>query len=219
MLEQASLYLFLVGLGLILAGYLWFVVRAFKTRWFWGLATLIPPFFLLFLCFHFRKARLPALVSLVGVGCIAGVTYTNRHDWFVDLGPREEMVDGEQHITLTGWDRSSYKFLLFKRDVVVLQMANEDVTDETLGYLRGLSKLRELDLRHTQITDASLSILKELPALQDLRLEGTKITDTGFREHLADKESLERIDLRDTSVNRETVKAWRDAKPGRKALR
>ena len=26
----------------------------------------------------------------------------------IDLGPREKMVDGERHITLTGWDRKDY---------------------------------------------------------------------------------------------------------------
>ena len=69
-------------------------------------------------------------------------------------------------------------------------MANPDVTDQTLEMIKGMDKLKELDLNDTQVTDAGLRMLKDLPALNTLRLKNTRITDKGFQEELAGKESL-----------------------------
>ena len=74
----------------------------------------------------------------------------------VDLGPRDKNVDGERHVTLTGWDRGDYSVLRLMPDVSVLQMANADVTDDVLEGLRGMKNLHELDLNGTQVTDAGL---------------------------------------------------------------
>ena len=105
----------------------------------------------------------------------------------IDLGPRETIVDGQRHITLTGWDRKDYALLGSKHDVAVLQMANPDVTDQTLEHLKGMNRLKELDLNDTQVTDSGLKILRDLPALASLRLKNTKVTDQGFQESLADE--------------------------------
>ena len=136
----------------------------------------------------------------------------------VDLGPRDKIVAGERHLTLTGWDRKDYSELAQRADAVVLQMANPDVTDETLLYLKGFDRLKELDVSDSKITDAGLKTLRDLPALATLRLKNTKITDAGFRDALAEKESLQRLDLTDTAVDRETVEAWKKAKAGRRAM-
>ena len=93
-------------------------------------------------------------------------------------------------------------------------MANPDVNDQTLESLKGMKLLRELDLNGSQVTDAGLEILKELPALASLRLARTKISDKGFRSALFAKESLMQLDLRGTSVSKETIQEWRGAKPG-----
>jgi hypothetical protein len=98
-------------------------------------------------------------------------------------------------------------------------MANPDVTDQTLEYLTGDRRLRELDLNDTQITDHGLAVLAVLPALEILRLKGTKITDEGFRKELGTKESLRQLDLRNTAVTAESAKLWKDAKKGRRVLR
>ena len=74
----------------------------------------------------------------------------------LDLGPREKLVDGERHLTLTGSDRKDYSVLKLKPDVVVLQMANPDVTDQSLESLKEMKALQELDLNGTQVTDAGL---------------------------------------------------------------
>lgn len=60
--------LILLGLLLILAGYVWLVARAFERSLFWGLASLLPPLALLFVLVHWRPAR--SAVALGGLGCI-----------------------------------------------------------------------------------------------------------------------------------------------------
>ena len=35
----------------------------------------------------------------------------------LDLGPREKLVDGQRHLTLTGWDRKDYSILKLIPDV------------------------------------------------------------------------------------------------------
>ena len=123
----------------------------------------------------------------------------SRH---INLGPREKTVNGELHITLTGWDKQTkdYALLARKPETVVLQMANADVTDDTLRHLSGLKRLQELDLNDTQISDGGLRVLAEFPSLRVLRLRGTKVTDQGFRDHLLGKESLLELDARETTI-------------------
>ncbi len=60
--------LILLGLLLILAGYVWLIGRAFERSLFWGLASLLPPLALLFVVVHWRHAR--SAVALGGLGCI-----------------------------------------------------------------------------------------------------------------------------------------------------
>jgi hypothetical protein len=119
------------------------------------------------------------------------------------------MVDNERHVTLTGWDRSDYDVLNTMRDVSVLQMANPDVTDQTLDLLKEMNQLIELDLNYTKVTDAGLATLRGLPALAILRLKATAVTDEGFRAHLLDKESLLELDLRETQVTSKTLREWK----------
>ena len=96
--------------------------------------------------------------------------------------------------------------------------ANQDVTDSTLLNLRGMTRLRELDLSGTQVDDDGLKELEPLKGLETLRLQGTRITDEGFRKWLQPREGLKQLDLRKTAVTKETGKAWRDAQAGRRLL-
>ena len=195
-MDSYALYINLAGLAVITVGCLGLIIRAFR---------------------HWRKGLLP--LGLIGLGLvITGFPPAYRLLVPIDLGPREKIVDGERHITLTGWDRKDYALLGSKRDVVVLQMANPDVTDQTLEHLKGMSALKELDLNNTQVTDAGLKVLKDLPALRVLRLKNTKITDQGFQDALAGKDSLMQLDLTGTQVSRETVQTWQKAKDGRRAM-
>jgi hypothetical protein len=219
MMENYALPITVAGLTVMTVGWVWMIVRAFRHRLGWGLAVLVlPPLALVFGFRHWRKGLAPLTWIAVGLSLTA---FPPAFSLLVpiDLGPRERVVEGQRHITLTGWDRKDYALLGSKSDVVVLQMANPDVTDQTLEKLKGMNSLKDLDLDNTQVTDAGLKILKELPALASLRLKNTRITDQGFQEALAGKDSLMQLDLTGTGVNRETVKAWREAKSGRRAMR
>ena len=138
---------------------------------------------------------------------------------FNTLGPLNKIVAGERHLTLTGWGRHDYSTIVAYPDTIVLQMANSDVTDETLSYLAEMNQLRELDLNNSLVTDVSLDAISKRPKLRDLRLARTKITDEGFRQHLMDKESLTKLDLTGTSVASKTVREWKAINPERKALK
>jgi hypothetical protein len=167
---------------------------------------------------QWRPVRWPACLLIVAAVLVAvpyGVNaYAQRH---LDLGPRERVVDGEVHLTLTGWDRSDYSFLRNKPDTAVLQMANADVTDDTLEYLRGMTHLRELDLSGTAVTDRGLTALDGLP-LEKLHLARTRVTDAGVREHLTPLQTLRLLDVSGTQVSDEALAAWKKARPGRRAL-
>jgi len=216
-IEKLGLYFMIGALALLIVGWMWLLVAAFKVGKLWGLGVLLlPPLALVFIPGHFRRARGPCAVLLLGLIVAAvpyGVNYYHQH--FVDLGPREKMVDGELHLTLTGWDQKDYSVLRYRRRVVVLQMANADVDDQTLSYLDGLELLRELDLSDTHISDEGLAILARLPSLQKLRLERTQISDEGFHKYLAAKESLKKLDLTGTAVKSKSKRDWKKAQDGR----
>ena len=219
-MESRALYMQLGGLAVAVLSWIWVLVRAFRQHRRWGISSLIlPPVGLIFTGRHPRKGAVPLSLFLVCL-LVAATPAIYTLSVSPDKSVRERIVDGEQHLTLTGSDPNSKDApdLKLKQDVAVLQMANPDVTDHSLEPLREMKALRELDLNGTQVTDAGLEILKELPALRSLRLARTKITDKGFRTALFDKESLMQLDLRGTGVSRETIQAWRDAKPGRRVL-
>ncbi len=176
MLEAYGLWILVGSVVLGTIGYLWLVVRAFKQRLVWGLGLLIfPPLALFFSVRHFRRARGPILDMLVAALAFAtpyGMSYYAEH--FVKLGPHERRIDGEVCITVTGLKDFDYAALLWRPDTAVLQMANEDVTDRTLEYLKDMNQLHSLDVSGAQITDEGLRILAELPRLRELRLARTK---------------------------------------------
>jgi hypothetical protein len=217
-MASRAFYMQLGGLAVALLAWFWLLVRAFRQNRRWGLGSLVlPPVGLFFVGRYPRKGIAPLLLcmsSLVITAAPAVYTLCVR----LDLGPRDKLVDGQRHLTLTGWDRKDYSVLRLAPNVALLQMANPDVTDETLESLKDMKALQELDLNGTQVTDAGLKILKDLPSLTRLRLAHTKISDQGFHDVLSAKESLMQVDLSGTLVSRETAKAWRDAKSGRRVL-
>jgi Leucine-rich repeat (LRR) protein len=167
-----------------------------------------------------KRLRGPALLIVLSM-LMTGlpIVINSAVTRLISLGPLESNVAGERHLTLTGWDRQDYSVIANRTDTIVLQMANADVTDETLRYLASLKQLRELDLNNSQITDEGLKQLAELPKLRDLRLARTRITDEGFRQYLIGKESLMNLDLTGTSVSSKTVREWKSFNSERKALK
>lgn len=218
-IERYLPVVFLVGLGLVAAGYVLVVVAGFRQRAAWGVGLLVfPPLGPVFAWKHPRRGLAPLAVLALGlVATAAPPLYTRLTP--VDLGPRERVVDGERHLTLTGWDRSDYTFLRSKRDAVVIQMANPDVDDSVLQNLRGMDRLRELDLSGTVVSDAGLAGLVDLPKLETLRLRGTRVTDAGVQGLLDGITGLKQLDVRETGVSRELVQRWRSGASGRRALR
>jgi hypothetical protein len=218
-MENRAFYL-QIG-GVIVAGlaWIWLIARAFRQRPAWGWSSLVlPPAGLAFAMRYRRRAVAPLVLFILAM-LIAAVPAIYILCVRLDLGPRDKIVDGQRHITLTGWDRNDYSILSLIKDASVLQMANPDVTDQVVEKLRDMKELRELDLNRTQVTDAGLKALRELPVLEKLRLAWTKITDEGFHNELSTKRSLTELDLQHTAVSRESIKAWHDSAPGRKAMR
>jgi hypothetical protein len=219
--ETYLVYILAAGAALAAVGVLWLMVTAFRQQVLWGLACfpLLVGMPVFAMC-HWPRARRPVALLLFGAVVLTAPFAVNRvQQYFLDLGPREKRVDGELHITLTGWDRTDYAVLRARPETVVLQMANPDVTDQTLEYLAGMTRLRELDLNDTRITDRGLETLARIGTLETLRLKNTAITDEGFREHLMPLASLRELDLRGTKVTGPTVRAWKAEKPDRRALR
>lgn len=72
-------------------------------------------------------------------------------------------------------------------------------TGAGLNHVRGLPRLRELDLGGTHVTDAGLEHLKGLRQLQWLAPRGTEVTDAGL-EHLKGLRQLRTLDLSFTRV-------------------
>jgi hypothetical protein len=221
-IEKYGILVMALGAVLGLIALAWLVARAFRVHVAWGLGCLLlPPAMVVFGVRYFRRLTGPLILLSAGAVLMGGTvglsSFLARH---LSLGPRERLVDGERHLTLTGWDRTDYSLLRTKLDTVVLQMANPDVTDETLQYLEGMSRLRELDLNDSQITDAGLPLVSRLPALRILRLRNTRVTDQGVRELLSGKSELLELDVRQTGVTSKTLRAWKaENKEQRKYLR
>jgi hypothetical protein len=217
MWETLGPYFHGAGAALLLVGFIKLVAAAFRYRLAWGLGTLLvlpAPFFVLN---HFRKAVGAVLVMFLGVAvAVAPLVIDKFHLFPVEVKPIEKTVEGEPTLTVTGLTDFDYATLKDKPYLEVLQMANEDVTDQTLENLKGLKSLHELDLSNTQVTDEGLKVLSELPRLAILKLNGTKVTDEGIRQYIFPLESLMQLSLERTKTTRPTRLEWREAKQGRR---
>ena len=125
-------------------------------------------------------------------------------------------VDGKLHVTVTGIPNFDYDRLKEYEDADVLQMANPEVTDETLRKLANFKMLKELDLSDTQVDDAGLEILKNCASLEKLRLANTKITDDGFRKYIMPRDWIMEIDVSGTEILGKTLRRWKAEKDKRK---
>jgi hypothetical protein len=218
--EQIAAVSLVFGFVCLIVASVWIWIAAWQVSWKWGLGlTLFAPAAPVFIYRHSTRVKWPIWLLLLSVLLIGIPFGMNAIVQRIDLGPRERIVDGERHITLTGWDQHDYSILKSRPDLVVLQMANPDVTDDTLENLRGMTRLKELDLNDTQVTNQGLTLLKDLPELARLRLRSTKITDDGFQRELAGKETLMELDVRETLVTSKTMREWKKNKDGRRYLK
>ena len=188
---------FYSGLIVIAFALIWIAVKFFKRDW--------------------SRLAKPIAALSIGLALVTGPAVVSRR-LEVDLGPRVVMVDDERHVTLTGWNGTSYEILRSYPDTVVLQMANKNVDDQTLGLLVNMNSLRELDLNDTSITDVGLVTLGRLPSLRTLRLRSTAITDERFENFLRHSESLRQVDVRQTSISEKVILRWKELGENRRAL-
>ena len=190
----------LIFLGLLLAsvGALWLLGR--------GLAVLMR-----------RRARRQLLqpLLLVAAGLVVGAVpfaYQRAYLAIVGLGERERVIGGERALNLTGWDRGGYEILREKPDIVMLEMGNKDVTDDTLALLGGLPRLKELTLNDSALTDAGLAKLAGLPQLESLRIARTQVTAEGVRAFLAaPPPRLRQIDVSGNRIPTSILRQWKNA--------
>jgi len=205
MMEYVGASLIFAGLAAIMAGMAWGVLCllavAFRRR-------------------PVRRLLLPA--GLVVAGLLVGavpVAYQHVVLAIVGFGERERVVDGERMITLTGWDRDDYSLLADRPDVVVLDMGNPDVTDDTLRLLEGCDRLRELTLSDSGISDAGLELVATLPSLESLRIARTGVTADGVRRLLATAPRLEKLDVTGVDMPTSILRDWKNAAAGGVATR
>jgi hypothetical protein len=219
--ETVGAAVLIAGVVLTSIAWIWLLVLAFRTRLWWGLVSVfLPPMLIVFALAFWKKTRWPSILLVTGL-LVGAVPFAVNavQERVVGLGKYESQVNGEWHVTVTGWDQKDYSVLKTRHDAVVVQMANPDVTDQTLEILRDFQNLRELDLNDTAVTDVGLATIAALPKLQALRMKNTKITDEGFQLYLAGKESLLQLDLRGTPVAGKSLREWKNAQPGREYLR
>jgi hypothetical protein len=164
-----------------------------------------------------RATAFPLLMMLLGAIILAAPGPLDYIGWLTDTRPRIIMLDNRPTLTLTGVPNPDYSELETMPHLILLQMANKDVTDDIVARLAGLKELKELDLDSTQITDAGLAVLAKLP-LEIVHLEHTAITTEGFKTHLAPMPTLKTIYLRGTGVDYDVAKAWQKEKEGRRAI-
>ncbi len=216
MSDTALEFILYAGIVLLVIGGLWLLVTAYRRSMKRGLAvTLIPILAPWHVANAWPATRGPLVLLMAGItAAVFPPAYTRLRP--IDLGERVKLVEGEKHVTLTGWDKTDYSALAQHPDCVVLQMANGDVTDDTLKFVAPLAQLRELDLDGTGVTDAGLKSLAGLVKLERLRIARTKVTDAGFRGSVAPLPALKQLWCPETAISRESLNAWKAAGDGRR---
>ena len=91
-------------------------------------------------------------------------------------------------------------FLLNTKGGQYQYIANPNVSDAELQYVKGLTKLQWLYLGGTNVTDAGLEQLKGLAQLRRLNLDGPKISDAGLK-YLKGLSRLQSLGLNSTKVS------------------
>ena len=218
--DSVGFVLVVAGFVIAAAGHLWLLGRAFQASDLVGsILFFLPPLTPLYGLAALRRCWAPLLVFLLGVGLVVAPFGIRAYLFnYIDLGERVKQVNGETHVTLTGWDKKDYSVLEQYKDAAVVQMANADVTDDAVKHLKGMTKLRVLDLNNTENTDAALKVVRDLPALEQLRFANTGVTDAGFRANILPLESLTLVEWSGAEVIPETIKEWKAARAGRKTI-
>ncbi len=122
-----------IGLALLLIGYGWLLVSAFRVKAAWGLVALVPPGQWLFVLLHKGKGWQALLAQVMAVGMI--------------LLPAMEMISDPVLATHYANKRYSLQCCDFSKPVVVAEPMPEDPTHPllTLDNLLTPEKLEEIE--------------------------------------------------------------------------
>lgn len=244
-LEQIGVMMLALSALISFSAYVWCLIEGFGVHWSWGVGMLVlgPIVAIPFLIMHRAQRKWPLRLFAASL-LLSAIPYAANaiHARYIPDGPiritvpvaasnpattqvagnedhqHDPPAATEIHLTYTGVAQPNYATIAESPTAKVVQMANPDVTDETLQHLSSLTGLRELDLDHTSISDAGLECLQKFTGLEDLRLGHTGITDAGFRQHILPIKSLKRLNLIGTAVSSATVREWKAAGEGRKCL-
>jgi uncharacterized protein (TIGR03067 family) len=106
---------------------------------------------------------------------------------------------------------SGIKMLSTLPDLEFLALQGMPAADAALGELR-LTKLEFLNLAQSGITDEGLGKLPVLPKLRNLTLSGPRLTDAGLK-HLLKQPGLESVTLLDTKATKAGAEELKKLKP------
>lgn len=91
------------------------------------------------------------------------------------------LPEGELGIVVNYEGRQRLDFLnAYKDDLVMLSLADLDVTDDVTDCLAGFHRLKSLDLANTEISDATLLKLRNLTDLRELKVSRTNVKGPGL---------------------------------------
>jgi hypothetical protein len=93
-----------------------------------------------------------------------------------------------------------------KEQIVWLDLARTDVSDENIRAIGDLSLLRRLNLEYSNVTDAGLDAIASLQDLQYLNIVGTKVTDNGL-QHLSACKNLRKVFAYQTAITDDAISA------------
>jgi Leucine-rich repeat (LRR) protein len=80
-----------------------------------------------------------------------------------------------------------------------VNLPDNKATDEMLGWLRGLTRIKSLTAHSLLITDVGMAHISKLSSLEDLRIDSSQVTDDGLRQ-LSGLTKLRGIGLHGTKV-------------------
>lgn len=102
------------------------------------------------------------------------------------------------------------------REVIWVNLAGTEITDDGLKYLVGLP-LKKLHLERTQVGDDGLKHLKSFKDLEYLNLYGSKVTDAGLA-HLAGLKNLKKLYVWQTGVTEAGMEKLNESLPELKII-
>lgn len=224
--ENVILILYAIGGGIAAIGGLWLLVLAFQKSVLWGLLGFIPGVLFLFALLNLKKAWLPLVTVLVGLGISAsGFVYNlvvkPPPDTTIKVEEKtNEKGEVEERLTGTGSDLAQVREkLAASKNYRVIQVANLGLTDADLAAVEGMTKLTAIDLNDNPVTDATLERLSKLPNLTRIYIARTKVTPDGVKKHILDRpdSKVTEIDVTGLNVPGKAVRDWKSANKDRKA--